>query len=73
MNYNEIKLRLVTIKRLLKQLEKESQEISKLLNKSLLINEKNPEADALLDISGTTTKIINEIDTFILPEINEKL
>ena len=71
-DYNEVKSKLIQIRAYLRELENDYSDINNLLKDSLLINDKLPNEEEMINISKTNLDVINEINNFVLPIINER-
>ena len=71
-DYNEVKSKLIQIRAYLRELENDYSDINNLLKDSLLINDKQPNEEEMINISKTNLDVINEINNFVLPIINER-
>ena len=71
-DYNEVKSKLIQIRAYLRELENDYIDINNLLKDSLLINDKLPNEEEMINISKTNLDVINEINNFVLPTINER-
>lgn len=72
-DYNEVKSKLIQIRAYLRELENDYSDINNLLKDSLLINDKLPNEEEMINISKTNLDVINEINNFVLPIINERI
>ena len=72
-DYSEVKSKLIQIRAYLRELENDYSDINNLLKDSLLINDKLPNEEEMINISKTNLDVINEINNFVLPIINERI